>query len=117
MVEVTSEGLTTYRVAEIDNGEARLELLGQRHDTLLERGARNPCLNMALRNGLAYVVTGQKGMTVYDVSDPTRPRRARHFASPDQYFFAVDPLPDGRTLLAGDDLFVLAPVHSASSRQ
>jgi len=108
MVVVTREGLTTYRVAGTDNGEARLELLGWRQATLLERGVRNPALNVALRGGLAYVVTGKTGMTVYDVSDPTRPRRARHFASPDQYFFAVDPLPDGRTLLAGEGLFVLS---------
>jgi hypothetical protein len=46
-------------------------------------------------------------LTVYDLRDPTRPRRIAHYAAPDERFFALAPLPDNRILMGGRQLHIV----------
>ena len=111
VVLVASDRLTTYRVAEYDQTTVRLERLGRRRATPVERMINTGMgpKRTALRDGLAYVLgwNPSVGLTVYDVRDPARPRRIRHYAAPNEGFFDLAALPDGRVLLGGTDLHVI----------
>lgn len=102
-------GLTTYRIAGYDERTVRLEMLGRRPRTPVERILVMYPGRVVLRDGLAYVLTRgpNVGMTVYDVRDPARPRRIRHYAAPHESFFGLAVLPDGKVLLGGIDLHVI----------
>lgn len=55
-------------------------------------------------------------LTVYDLRDPARPRRAGHFAAPEKLIKAAAPLPGGRIILGGRELLVLPPPRGAAPR-
>ncbi len=85
---VTGSGVEIHRLSRASAGEYRDELLGQRHMTPLERLAGRRPHELMLRQGYLYEADERFGMLVYDVSDPSRPRRAYH-ASGDYYTTAI----------------------------
>jgi len=103
------EDLTTYRVTEIDEERAVLEMAGCRRATPLERYFARGVWDMVLRDGLAYVVRARSAaiVTVYDLRDPERPTLAGHYAAPKEQFDNVVVLPDGRAMLANRELHVI----------
>jgi hypothetical protein len=115
MVTVGRDGLgltvRTYRLLEIDDdGEtATFELMGQREPIALERFLGGLFLpgNLMVKDGFAYCVQ-RSGMTVYDLWDPERPRRVGHYAAGEQ-FRPITTLSDGRVLVGGANLHILAP--------
>ena len=102
--------LTTYRIIPETADYVRLEMLGRRFVTPLERIVGNWPRKLAVRDGLAFLIggTGYRGVTVFDLRDPTRPRRVGHYAAPGEYFNDIVPLPGGRVLVADKNLHVLA---------
>ena len=109
VVEATEEGLTTYRVGGMEGDIARLDLIAHRPPTLLQRMLGWWAERVLLYKGLAYV-REPKGLTVYDVRDPSTPRRLAHYAAGGQYFHDMAVLPDGSILLAGTSLQIIEPV-------
>ncbi|MHC4475733.1 MAG: ABC transporter permease [Planctomycetota bacterium] len=115
MVTVGGDGLglavRTYRLLEIDDdGEtATFELTGQREPSAPERflGKLFRPTNLLVKGGFAYCVQGF-GMTVYDLRDTEKPRRVGHYAAGEQ-FWPITGLSDGRVLVGGADLHILAP--------
>jgi hypothetical protein len=76
----TGAGLEIHRLRRTPTGEFRDEPLGQRRATPLERLAGRQPTELLLRQGMLYEADTRFGLLVYDVSDPTRPRRAYHAA-------------------------------------
>lgn len=110
-VGITPEGLATRQVARIEGIYAYFRECGWRRATPLEKttGVSNVLSGrVRLRNGLAYNVDPD-GLTVYDVRRPEAPRRISHYRASGQQFSDVLPLPDGRILLGGSKLHLLAP--------
>ena len=81
-------GVEIHRLSRTPAGEYRDELLGVRPMTPLERLAGRRPHELMLRQGYLYEADDRFGMLVYDVSDPSRPRRAYH-ASGDDYITAI----------------------------
>jgi hypothetical protein len=79
----TEAGLEIHRLTPTSTGELQDELIGQRHMTPLERLAGRRPHELLLRQGLLYEADNRFGLLVYDVSDPTRPRRAYHASGQD----------------------------------
>jgi ABC-type transport system involved in multi-copper enzyme maturation permease subunit len=109
VVEATEEGLTTYRVGGMEVDIARLDLIARRPATPLRRMLDSSPRRVVLHEGLAYALE-HEGLTVYDVRDPSTPRRLAHYAAGGQYFHDMAILPDGSIVLAGTSLQVIEPV-------
>ncbi len=128
-----ADGLpVVLRLKDLKENIATFTKIGQAEYSPLERLAKS---SVALRRGgydnyrntgwsgqillhdqRVYVITHGdvvNGVLVYDVHDPTRPREVGHFATPDDVISSVAPLPNGRVLLTGYRLYILAPPRSA----
>lgn len=101
-------GLSTFRSTGIKGDLAEFERAGRHRHTLLEEALIRQSYRVVLDRGLAYTI-GWHGLNVYDVRRPEYPRRVGHYASSGDWFGDVFPLPDGRILLGGSKLHVLAP--------
>jgi hypothetical protein len=111
LVEVNEDRLVTYRIGEIEADTARLELIGRRQATLLERFVNFDPKRLVLRNGLAYVLNFSNELSVYDVREPASPRRVAHYAAGGERFWDMAVLPDGSVLLAGAKVQIIEPVR------
>jgi hypothetical protein len=102
--------LTVYRLKEIKDDVATLEMASFRRPTPLERFTGMFPTQVLVRDGLAYVVgSGLGGLSVYDVRQPQQIRRIGHYAAPNESLQAIAPLPDGNILVVGDKLHIVAP--------
>ena len=102
--------LITYRLGKLTDTTAEFTRIGLRRNTPLERLLGAYPKQMLMRDGLVYVLhLSDGGLTAFDVRDPARPRRVGHYAAPDDRLKAIAQLPDGRTLVAGRSLHVVAP--------
>ena len=63
---------------------------------------------MALRDGLLHVLHGG-GLTVFDISDPARPRKAGHYAVPNEQLRTLAIGANGQILVAGEKLHIVSP--------
>lgn len=102
--------LRAYRLKEVKDDVATLEMAGFRRPTPLERFMSPFPSQIFVRDGLAYVTgVGLGGISVYDVHRPQQIRRVGHYAAPKEWFQAIAPLPDGNILVAGKMLHIVAP--------
>jgi hypothetical protein len=108
VVEATGDFLGTYRLKEVRDDIATLEMIGYRRSTPLERFMGTFPRQVFVRDGLAYVLGGL-GVTVYDVRQPQQIRRIGHYAAPSESLRAIVPMPDGNILVVGNKLHIVAP--------
>jgi len=104
--------LNVYRLVELDESHARFELLGERRGLPLERLLKgNWFKDIIVKDGVVYAIQQAFGsvLTVYDIRNPSRPKRVGHFIEPAQPLGAIAVLPDGGVLAAGTRLSLLAP--------
>jgi len=101
--------LTAYRLKEVRDDVATLEMVGFRRPTPLERFAGAYPTQVFVRDGLAYVIGDFGGLSVYDVRRPQQIRRIGHYAVPNESLCAIVPLPDGNILVGGKKLHIVAP--------
>ncbi|NLX60558.1 MAG: hypothetical protein GXY74_15890 [Phycisphaerae bacterium] len=103
--------VATHRVT-FEGNAVHIALLGERRSTPLESrvGRFGDC--SAIRGRYFYATTHSlsTGVTVFDVSDPTRPRRAAFYAAGPDWSMPMVVLDDGRILLGGNELHVIKPV-------
>ncbi len=120
VVVTLEEGLpVTWRLTQLDEKTATFDRIGRAEDTPLVRlvkavGWRGWSDNLLVHNGYAYVSYSNNrqenlGIDVYDLHDPAHPRNVGHFAAPDDVIGSMVPLPNGRVLVTGYRLYVLAP--------
>jgi hypothetical protein len=110
LVVRTRTGLTTYRLDGIEGNTARLREVGRLPLTPLERLTAEFATRLVLKDGLAYaLVSSDKRVQVYDVRQPEQPRRLGFYVAPGEFFSSIVPLDDGRVLVGGHNLHVLAP--------
>jgi len=107
LVAADGGGLSTFRLTGIEDDLAGFERVGRYRRSLLEEALMRQGYRVVLSKGLAYVLD-RHGLTVYDVRRPEYPRRVGHYASAEDWFGDVVPLPDGRILVGGAKLHVLA---------
>jgi hypothetical protein len=119
--EIASEGdiiigmdydspLTVYRLKEVRDDVATLEMAGYHRPTPLERFTGMFPTPVFVRDGLAYTLGGfGGGLTVYDVRQPQYIKRIGHYVAPDEMFLAIAPLPDGNILVGGSKLHIVRP--------
>ncbi len=102
LVAHSARQLTTYRLVEVDQEAARFQMVGCRDAPALEHLFLGRTRQLRLRNGFLFVQRlGFNGaLSVYDVRDPTEPRRVSHYAAEGLRTFA---LLDNDTILAGGD--------------
>jgi hypothetical protein len=79
----TEAALEIHRLQPAAGGGLQAQLLGRRYMTPLEHLVGRRPHELLLRPGLLYEADERFGLLVYDVSDPTRPRRAYHASSGD----------------------------------
>ncbi|NLE61957.1 MAG: ABC transporter permease [Planctomycetes bacterium] len=108
LVAADGGGLSTFRLLGIEDDFAEFERVGRYRRTLLEKALMRQGHRVVLNGGLAFALD-QHGLTVYDVRRPEYPRRVGHYACWEDSFGDVAPLSDGRILLGGSKLHVLAP--------
>jgi len=104
--------LTMYRLKEVKDDIATLEMIGHCRPTPLERFVGPfPMQVLLVRDGLAYVLGNFDfgGLSVYDVRRPQQIRRIGHYAAPNELLRAIAPLPDGNILVGGNKLHIVAP--------
>jgi hypothetical protein len=102
--------LTVYRLKEVGDDVATLEMIGYHRPTPLERFVGPHPMHVLVRDGLAYVVgPGPGGLSVYDVRRPQQIRRIGHYAAPNEWLQAIAPLPDGNILVGGSKLHIVRP--------
>lgn len=108
-------GLIAYRLDQIKDGSAYFSLAGSyQPSSLLERIFGNTQTVLVGSQWAVYVsqknnVPGKdmQGITVFGIDDPAHPRPIAHFAVPSTHPLVVEPLPDGRAIVGGDQLFLL----------
>jgi hypothetical protein len=103
--------LMVYRLKEVRDDVATLEMIGHHRPTPLERFVGPITMQVFVRDGLAYVVDsgGLGGLSVYDVRRPQQIRRVGHYAAPKESLQVIAPLPDGNILVGGTKLHIVAP--------
>jgi len=107
---------TTAATTRPPHDYAAFRQVGRYEPTLLEK-MMNPWVHqVAGGNGYIYVsdqteIFGTRfpRITVFDVSDPGRPRPIGHFAAPEEGPLSICPLPDGTLLVGGRRLYRLGP--------
>jgi len=108
VVEASSVFLKAYRLKEVIDDIATLEMTGFRRPTPLERFVGTYPSQVFVRDGLTYMLGGF-GVTIYDVRQPQYIKRIGHYAAPDEMFLAIAPLPDGNILVGGSKLHIVRP--------
>ena len=112
VVETNNDFLKVFRLKEVREDIATLEMVGYRQPTALERLAGFSPGQVFLRDGFAYILNKSAdfgGLTVYDVSQPQQIRRVGHYAAPNERLQVIAPLPDGNILVGGTKLHIVAP--------
>ena len=113
LVAATRQGITTYRIVDMDKERVRFELLGHVRVSPLQRLAGFYSLQLMIHGDFAYVVNDEtgigNGMLAFDIRDPERPRQVGHYAAPKERFFAMAPLPNDNILVGGNSLHVVNP--------
>jgi ABC-type transport system involved in multi-copper enzyme maturation permease subunit len=102
----------TYRLECLEKDKATFTLVGQWSPTPLERLVFHDkyLREIKLDHGLAWMPGNHRGtIMVYDVRQPERPSWVGHFASHGEQFYTMTPLPDGRMLLGGKKMYIIAP--------
>ncbi|MGB7160181.1 MAG: hypothetical protein WBD40_19090 [Tepidisphaeraceae bacterium] len=107
LVRATENALSTYRLVQLDSANARFELLGRCEFTPLERLMGTYVTNMTVIDGRVYA--RQRGVAVFDVTDPSKPRRAGHFVIPGTSGMKVARLADGNVMVVADRSYILTP--------
>jgi len=108
LVKMDTRRLATYRLESIDDEEAVFQEQGVLRLTPLERFFHADSCPSLLHEGFFYLLRSD-GVSVFDVRDPRRPKRAGHYAAPAERFCSIAALPNGRVLVAGNNLHILAP--------
>ncbi|MDQ3039195.1 MAG: hypothetical protein M3R16_05265 [Pseudomonadota bacterium] len=106
-IRANEQAISTYRLVSLDSTMARFELLGRREFTPLERLMGSYIVEMTVIDDRLYA--RQRGIAVYDLSDPTNPRAAGHFAMPRTAETKIARLTNGDILLAAKQIYTLAP--------
>ena len=70
-------GIYIYQVA-VDDTEMNSKMIGHRKSTPLERLVHRIPLQLLIHNRMLIEAASHLGIIVYDISDPTRPRRIYH---------------------------------------
>jgi hypothetical protein len=100
--------LTVYRLTSLNGERALIQKIGELGSTPLESPFGGISGRILFHQGYGYRLR-MDGLTVYDLRDPAKPKRAGHYNAPYERFQAMAPLPNGRVLLGGNNLHVLAP--------
>jgi hypothetical protein len=111
VVETNNDFLKVFRLKEVREDIATLEMVGYRSPTALERLAGFSPGQVFLRDGFAYILNKSAdfgGLTVYDIRGP-QIRRVGHYAVPNERLQVIAPLPDGNILVGGTKLHIVAP--------
>ncbi len=111
VVETNNDFIKVFRLKEMREDIATLEMVGYRQPTALERLAGFSPGQVFLRDGLAYVLNKSAdfgGLTVYDIRGQ-QIRRVGHYAVPNERLQVIAPLPDGNILVGGNKLHIVAP--------
>jgi hypothetical protein len=115
VVETNNDFIKVFRLKEVRDDIATLEMFGYRSPTALERLADFSPGQVFLRDGFAYILNKSAdfgGLTVYDIRGP-QIRRVGHYAVPNERLLAIAPLPDGNILVGGNKLHIVAPPKAA----
>lgn len=115
MVAAFEGGLLANKLDQFKDGGAYFTLVGRYQPSfLLERIFGNTQSEVVGTERAVYVsqknnVPGKdmEGITVFGIDDPAHPRPIAHFAVPSTHPLVVEPLPDGRAIVGGDQLFLL----------
>ena len=107
--------LLSYKLDQFKDGGAYFTLAGSyQPPSLLERIFGNTQVVLVGSQHAVYAsqknnVPGKdmQGITVFGIDDPAHPRPIAHFAVPSTHPLVVEPLPDGRAIVGGDQLFLL----------
>ncbi len=101
-------GTTIYQRNEQTDDKWHYQRVGQRSLTALERSMLGDVMDAKLADGLLYLLTGHghTNLFVFDLRDPTRPRKIGHFypAGDDPISMALD---GDRLYLSGKKIHVL----------
>ena len=108
LVNYHDKALSTWRMVSLTEQAAEFAPLGSRPPTPLERLMFRGIADMALRDGLLHVLHGG-GLTVFDISDPARPRKAGHYAVPNEQLRTLAIGANGQILVAGEKLHIVSP--------
>ena len=110
---VNQDVLGVYEVVDLNEERADLVQVGRRNKTPLERFWQSGSSQAELVGGVAYLAQGG-GLSLYDVQNPTHPKRIGHYQAPTDRFRCFSLLEDGRVLAGGNNLHLLAPVRGFS---
>jgi hypothetical protein len=113
LLTVDRDALEVYEVIDLKENLALLVQLGTRTMTPLERFWQSSAWQANLVDGIAYVAQGG-GLSVFDLHDPTNPKRTGHYRAPTEHFRCLSVLEDGRVLAGGNNLHLLAPPRRAT---
>ena len=118
LAAASSDGVTTYLLGRQEGNHVELLKLGKPSRTSLDRILGMSPKALELRNGLAYVLDSGNRMIVYDVRDPLRPEKVGYYAAGGERLGAMFVLPDGRSLLGGESLYLVeSPERLVAGRQ
>jgi len=113
LVAATRQGITTYRMVDMDKEFVRFERLGHARVSSLQRLAGFYPRQVIIHGDFAYVLNFETGigggMLAFDIRRPERPRQVGHYAAPKERFFAMAPLPNGKILVGGHSLHIVNP--------
>jgi ABC-type transport system involved in multi-copper enzyme maturation permease subunit len=113
LVAATRQGISTYRIVDLDKELVRFELLGHVRVSPLQRLAGFYSLQLMIHGDFAYVLNDETGigggMIAFDIRDPEHPRQAGHYAAPGERFLSMAPLPGGDILVGGNNLHIVNP--------
>lgn len=100
--------LKIYQLISLTEGKAVLKLMSQLSRIPIEQIMNVNYSDLLVYNGFCYMLRNN-GVSVFDIRDPEHPKRAGHYNAPDEVFHAIAPLRNGRVLLGGNNLHVIAP--------
>lgn len=105
-----TQGLRPHPVFEFQKiGQYKPTLLEELLQGWVNKVASGRGSTVYVSEGAGDVATALPRITVFDISDPARPRVVGHFTAPERGPLSICPLPDGRALAAGQKLYLLGP--------
>jgi hypothetical protein len=103
--------LDVLRIGSLTDDRVDFELAGRFVPTRIQELSLGiGSSNMRLENGLLYALSpgaAEGSLAVFDVALPRAVKLVAHFAAPSLFY--CEPLPDGRAIAGGDQLWLLGP--------
>jgi hypothetical protein len=101
-----SNGLEVFEVVDRDDDRVTYRRTSLRRETPLESLMNYRFIDALLDGDLLYLVSPTNGMVVFDIADPTMPKKVGHYLTPDDHMQCLVRLPDGRVAAFGRSMHV-----------